>query len=86
MLASGGMMSQQIFQNQCPASFGGSYDGWPGMALKQIMGQIDLFQNFQNSSGYNGVGGVEKWQINMETSTNNVGFNNAQVPFNLLTN
>jgi hypothetical protein len=23
------------------------YDGWPGMALKQIMGQMDLFQNFQ---------------------------------------
>ena len=67
MLASGNsMMTQQLFQNQNQAyagGFGGSYEGWPGMALKQIMGQIDLF-NFQSqntSSSYNGV--PEKWQI-----------------------
>ena len=71
MLAPGNMMSQQLFQTHkneqhqtgYPDGFGGSYDGWPGMALKQIMGQIDLF-NFQSqntSSSYNGV--PEKWQI-----------------------
>jgi len=79
MLASSNMMSQQIFQNQGSASFGGSYDGWPGMALKQIMGQIDLIQNFQNNSGCSGAGGIDKWQINMESTTNNEDFNNAQV-------
>jgi hypothetical protein len=49
------------------------------MALKQIMGQIDLFQNFQNNSGCSGAGGIDKWQINMESTTNNEDFNNAQV-------
>jgi hypothetical protein len=35
---------------QAPGSLGGAYDGWPGMALKQIMGQIDLLQNMQQQN------------------------------------
>jgi len=43
-----------------------TYEGWPGMALKQIMGQIDLF-NFQNPN----YGVNPKWQLNKDFVTNN---------------
>ncbi len=43
-----------------------TYDGWPGMALKQIMGQIDLF-NFQNPN----YGVNPKWQLNKDFCINN---------------
>ena len=65
------MMSQQLFQNQnqtYAGGFGGSYEGWSGMALKQIMGQIDLF-NFQTQNSSNNYTSVpEKWAINMESN------------------
>ena len=81
MLAPGNMMSQQLFQTHkneqhqtgYPDGFGGSYDGWPGMALKQIMGQIDLF-NLQ-SNVYNNCS-PEKRQISME-SNNSHGLTNG---------
>jgi len=43
-----------------------TYEGWPGMALKQIMGQIDLF-NFQNPN----YGVNQKWQFNKDFIANN---------------
>ena len=45
------MQDQQQQQFGYNAAYTGSqmYDGWPGMALKQIMGQIDLL-NFQHSN------------------------------------
>jgi hypothetical protein len=86
MMAPGNIMSQQLFQshkNEQPQTgfadaFGGSYDGWQGMALKQIMGQIDLF-NLQTNV-YNNNCSPEKWQISME-SNNSHGSNgyNGQV-------
>jgi hypothetical protein len=86
MLAPGNIMSQQLFQTHkneqpqtgYPDAFGGSYDGWPGMALKQIMGQIDLFN--LHSNVYNNCG-PEKWQISMESNNNHGTTNgyNAQV-------
>jgi hypothetical protein len=39
---------QQHFHGAAAYPGSQSYEGWPGMALKQIMGQIDLL-NFQNS-------------------------------------
>ena len=42
-----------------------TYDGWPGMALKQIMGQIDLI-NFQNQNST----GQAKWPTNKDLMNN----------------
>ena len=49
------------------------YDGWPGMALKQIMGQIDLL-NFQHSNHGNSA----KWPLKQDliTNANNTNSNN----------
>ena len=58
---------QQQINNYSSATYpeAQTYEGWPGMALKQIMGQIDLF-NFQNPN----YGVNPKWQLNKDFITN----------------
>jgi hypothetical protein len=57
---------QQINSYSAAYNEAQTYEGWPGMALKQIMGQIDLF-NFQNPN----YGVNQKWQFNKDFIANN---------------
>jgi hypothetical protein len=61
---------EQQQQFNYPSSYSGNqtYEGWPGMALKQIMGQIDLL-NFQNPS----YGNSSKWSVNKDVINNHNG-------------
>ena len=61
-----------------PQSYSGlqTYDGWPGMALKQIMGQIDLI-NFQNQN----CPVQAKWAASKDLMNNNNNCNSyMQMP------
>ena len=59
-------LQQQINNNSTTYPEAQTNEAWTGMALKQIMGQIDLF-NFQNQN----YGVNQKWQFNKDSITNN---------------
>ena len=71
MLEQQHQLQQQQQQQQFPyntSTYPGTqmYEGWQGMALKQIMGQIDLL-NFQNPNCNNPA----KWPLNKDFINNN---------------
>jgi hypothetical protein len=66
---------QQQFHYAPTNSGSQMYDSWPGMALKQIMGQIDLL-NFQNPNYAN----ASKWAGNKEFVNGSGGNSSAMVP------
>ena len=68
------MQDQQQQQFGYNAAYTGSqmYDGWPGMALKQIMGQIDLL-NFQHSNHGNSA----KWPLKQDLISSNTSNSNG---------